>query len=204
MTSFSTPITWQRPSMTQAALAPGGVVNGKPASTRRLDDGCQDRVAASFELMAALLAEVELPEVLALVVRRAGLMARADLAFMALPGPGPNTLTIEVAAGANADRIRGESVRVGTSVLGKVFMTGRPLALQVATDAPLKGLPLPAGPILLLPLDTGERTCGVLALAGQSGNVSFTASVKRQLRIFASTSASMIEIAEERRGNHLG
>jgi hypothetical protein len=74
------------------------------------------------------------------------------------------------------------------------------MATQVAADPPLRGLP--AGPILLLPLDTGERTCGVLVLAGRPRSTPFTATVKRQLLIFATTSAAMIEIAEERRGDH--
>jgi hypothetical protein len=129
-------------------------------------------------------------------------MAGADLAFIALPGQAQHTLAIDFAAGKNADHIQGRIVRAGTSVIGRVFRTGRGMASHVAADTRLDGLP--AGPILLLPLDTGERTCGVLGLAGRPGNLSFSPTTVRQMLIFATTSAAMIEIAEERRGGHFG
>ena len=135
-----------------------------------------------------------------MLVRHARRIGDADLAFIALPGVAPHTLEIHVAIGANADLIHGRLIRAGTSVIGKVFRTGRAMATQVAADPPLRGLP--AGPILILPLDTGERTCGVLALADRPRGVPFTASVKRQLVLFATTSAAMIEMAEERRGGY--
>lgn len=160
------------------------------------------RVTASFELMAALLAEADLADVLTLIVRRAGPMAGADLAFIALPGQTDHTLTIEFAVGLNAEHILGQTVRAGTSAIGRVFRTGRVMASQVATNSRLDGLP--AGPILLLPLDTGERTCGVLAVVGRPGKLPFNPSVVRHLLIFATTSTVMIEIAEERRRGQFG
>jgi transcriptional regulator with GAF, ATPase, and Fis domain len=160
------------------------------------------RVTASFELMAALLAEADLADVLTLIVRRAGPMAGADLAFIALPGQADHTLAIDFAAGLNAEHILGRTVRAGTSAIGRVFRTGRAMTSQVATNSRLDGLP--AGPILLIPLDTGERTCGVLAVVGRPGRLPFSPSVVRQLLIFAATSTAMIEIAEERRGCHFG
>lgn len=195
-------ISWRRPSPARPSQArPVGDLTGIVPIQPEHAGACPDsapRLEASFELMAALLAEADLVDVLALLVRHARAIGQADLAFIALPGPAPHTLEIHVATGANADLMRGRLVRAGTSVIGKVFRTGRGMATQVAADPPLRGLP--AGPILLLPLDTGERTSGVLALAGRAGGMPFTASAKRQLLIFAATSAAMIEIAEERRG----
>lgn len=147
--------------------------------------------------MAALLEGADLVDVLTLVVGRARLMAGARLAFMALPGEAPGTLTIDVTDGVDAGHVQGLTVRIGTSAIGRVFATRRALSVRVATDPVLKGLP--PGPIFLLPLDTGERTWGVLAVAGGPGDISLSPSVKRQLLIFATTSATLIELAEERR-----
>jgi transcriptional regulator with GAF, ATPase, and Fis domain len=192
-----TSINWYPTSMFQPTDAPGDVLRQRRSSPGPAPDSAA-RLTASFELMAAILAETDLVDVLTLIVRRARHIGDADLAFIALPGAVQHTLEIHVAIGANADLIRGRAVRAGTSVIGKVFRTGRAMATQVAADPPLRGLP--AGPILLVPLDTGERTCGVLALAGRPRDLPFNPSVKRQLLIFATTSAAMIEIAEERRG----
>jgi hypothetical protein len=192
-------LNWYPTSMFHLADVPGDVPRPRRGSPGPAPESAA-RLAASFELMAALLAEADLVDVLTMIVRQAQHIGESDLAFMALPGAVPHTLEIHVAIGANADLIRGRAVRAGTSVIGKVFRTGRALATQVAADPPLRGLP--AGPILLVPLDTGERTCGVLALAGRPRGVPFNPSVKRQLLIFATTSAAMIEIAEERRGGY--
>jgi GAF domain-containing protein len=192
-------ITWRPPSLHPPAGEPSGIVPIQRGRSGASPDSAP-RLAASIELMAAILAETGLVDLLTLLVRHARAIGDADLAFIALPGVAPHTLEIHIATGANADLIRGRLVRAGTSVIGKVFRTGRAMATQVAADPPLRGLP--AGPILLLPLETGERTCGVLALAGRPRSAPFTAAAKRQLLIFAATSAAMIEIAEERRGDH--
>jgi GAF domain-containing protein len=192
-------IAWpDRPytSVFRGSAAPGGAVAGIEGSYDRAPEAAA-RLAASFELMAALLADAHLTDVLTLVVERARPMAGAAVAFMALPGVAANTLTVDIAIGANADRIRGLTVRVGTSVIGRVFATRRALVSRVAAGSPLKGVP--TGPILMLPLDTGERTCGVLAVAGRAADLPFTPSAKQQLLIFATTSAILIEIAEQRR-----
>jgi GAF domain-containing protein len=192
-------IAWRPPSIPRPGGEPGDIAPVRSGPSGASPDSAL-RLAASFELMAALLAEADLVDVLTLLVRHARRIGDADLAFIALPGVAPHTLEIHVAIGANADLIHGRLIRAGTSVIGKVFRTGRAMATQVAADPPLRGLP--AGPILILPLDTGERTCGVLALADRPRGVPFTASVKRQLVLFATTSAAMIEMAEERRGGH--
>lgn len=191
-----TSVTWPHTSSTGESAAPSGLV---PEMRKSIDGVPEvaDRLAASFELMAALLADVDLSAVLTLVAERARPMAGAEAAFIALPDAAANTLTVDIAIGLNADRIRGLTIRMGTSVIGRVFATGRALASRVAARSPLEGVP--TGPILLLPLDTGERTCGVLALAGRPNDMPFTASAKRQLLIFATTSALMIEIVERRR-----
>jgi hypothetical protein len=196
----NTSISWRHTSVSREQAVLGGLA---PGAREPADHAPETpvRLAASFDLMAALLADAELGHVLTLVAERAAPMAGAGLAFIALPGAVDNTLSIDIAIGMNADRIRGLNVRVGTSVIGRVFTTRRALASRVAMNSPLTGVPI--GPILLLPLDTGVRTCGVLAVAGRPRQTPFNMSTQRQLLIFATTSAIMIEMAEERRDNHL-
>jgi hypothetical protein len=193
-------ITWRPVPTHRTGSAAGEIAAGGRASEIRVP-GHADRIAATFQLMGALLEGADLAEMLTLVVGRARHMSGAHLAFIALPGEAPSTLTIDFPHGVNADHVRGLTVRVGTSAIGRVFATRRALSLRVATDPALKGLP--PGPILLLPLDTGERTCGVLALAGRPGDIPFSPPIKRQLLIFATTSATLIELAEERRAARL-
>jgi hypothetical protein len=179
---------------------PGPSAGGRPPEIRV--PGHTDRIAATFHLMTALLEGAELTELLTIVAERARHMSGARLVFMALPGEVPNTLTLDFANGVNADQVRGVTVRVGTSAIGRAFLSRRALSMRVATDPALKGLP--PGPILLLPLDTGERTCGILALAGRPGDIPFSPPVKRQLLIFATTSATLIELGEEHRAARRG
>lgn len=194
-----TPITWKTTTTGHLAHAQvDAALNGRePTLTTPPSRGDSDRLAASFELMAALLAEADLPQVLTLLTQRAAAMAGAHLAFLALPGPAPGTLTIAVATGTNADQLIGQSVRTGTSAIGSAYTSGRARSTHVAANSRLPGLT--AGPILLLPLDTGEAIRGVLALAGNNRHEPFDLSAVRRLKTFATTSATMIEIAEDRR-----
>jgi hypothetical protein len=195
-----TSISWPRISSFRVRAVLGGLApEAGELDGRALEN--RDRLAASFDLMEALLADADLADALTLVVERAGPMAGAALAFLALPGTMDNTLSVDIAIGMNADRVRGLTVRVGTSVIGRVFTARRALVSRVAPNSPLTGVP--TGPILLLPLDTGERTCGVLGVAGRPHDIPFSVPTQRQLLLFATTSATMIEMAEERRDHHL-
>ncbi|WP_433476435.1 GAF domain-containing protein [Spirillospora sp. CA-142024] len=168
---------------------------GPPNMSRGAADG--RRLAASFGLMAAVLDGVALPRLLTLVAERARAMAGVPLAFIALPAEEAHTLRIDVAVGTGSDRIRGLTVRRGRSMLGRAFSSRRALSARIAADQTLSGLP--AGPILILPLDTGEAARGVLAVLGRPGAEAFSSSTARQLLLFADTSARLVQLAEDRR-----
>ncbi|MFG2001171.1 GAF domain-containing protein [Spirillospora sp. NPDC048911] len=164
---------------------------------RTWSSGDPERLAASFELMSVILDGAGLTDVLGRVATNARAMARARLAFIALPQDDPNLLRVEIAVGDDGDRVLGLTVRRGRSMIGRVFATRRALSARVAVDQALTGLP--AGPILLLPLETGEATRGVLAVVGRPGDLPLSASVTRNLALFAGMAATLIELAEERR-----
>jgi hypothetical protein len=154
------------------------------------------RFAATFELVAAVLNDTRPTAMLPLVAAHARALAHVPLAFIALPGEDGNTLRIEVAAGAGSDRIRGLTVRRGRSLLGRAFSSRRAVSARVVADQTLIGLP--AGPILILPLETGEATRGVLAVLGRPGAEPFGPATARQMLLFSDMSARLIELAGAR------
>ncbi|WP_433475152.1 GAF domain-containing protein [Spirillospora sp. CA-142024] len=154
------------------------------------------RFAATFELMTEVLNGTRPSGMLPLVTAHARTLARVPLAFLALPAEEGNTLRIEVAVGTDSDRIRGLTVRRGRSMLGRAFSSRRALSARIAADQTLIGLP--AGPILILPLETGEATRGVLAVVGQPGAQPFSPATARQMLLFCDMAARLIEMAGAR------
>ncbi|TDB99275.1 hypothetical protein [Actinomadura sp. 7K534] len=161
--------------------------------------GAEDarRLAASFDLMTAVRDGTPLHGLLTLVAEQARAMAAVPLAFIALPAEDALMLRIEIAVGAGSERVRGLTVRRGRSMLGRVFSSHRALSARIAADQTLSALP--AGPILILPLDTGEATRGVLAALGPPGAAPCSPSTARQLLLFADTAARLVQLAEDRR-----
>jgi hypothetical protein len=153
-------------------------------------------VAASFDLMAAVLDGITLPDLLTRVAEQARAIAGVPLTFIALPVDAV-TLRIDIAVGTDSDHIRGLTVPRGRSMLGRAFNSRRALSARIVADQTLSALP--AGPILILPLDTGEATCGVLAVLGRPGAQPSSPSVARQLLLFADTSARLIQLTEDQR-----
>ncbi len=172
----------------QAGGLPGGVAAGLGPAGRARVDGC-------FDLMRALLDDCSLAEALLLIAGRARVLAGARTAFIALPAERADTLIVNVAVGHDAGNVLGLSVRTSRSVLGRPYTSRRPIASRFASG----GSALPAGPVLMVPLDTGEATRGVLAVAGEPRGLSFSDLVRHQLLLFAASSATLIEMAEERR-----
>ncbi|MGW3771389.1 GAF domain-containing protein [Actinomadura verrucosospora] len=155
------------------------------------------RLAATFELMSAVVLDgTGVPGMLALVAAHARELARVPLAFVALPGEDGNTLRVEVADGPGGERIRGLTVRRGRSMLGRAFTSRRAVSARIAADQTLTGLP--AGPILILPLETGEATRGVLAVLGRVGAEPFSPATARQMLLFSDMAARLIEVAGAR------
>ncbi|TDC43303.1 hypothetical protein E1281_35280 [Actinomadura sp. KC345] len=181
--------TWIGNDLPAAVWGPPPDTSRGPADRRRL--------AASFDLMAAALNGTALSGLLKLVSEQARAMAGVPLAFIALPSEEAHTLRIDVAVGAGSNRIRGLTVRSGRSMLGRAYISRRALSARIVADQTLSALP--AGPILILPLDTGEATRGVLAVLGRPGAEPLSPCTARQLVLFADTSARLVQLAEDRR-----
>jgi hypothetical protein len=150
--------------------------------------------------MAEILAGGDLTRMLTLVAERARTLAAARTAFIALPTEPPNTLTADVAVGEDADQVSGLTFRVSHTIVGRVYSSRRAITSRVSPGATKTGLPI--GPVILLPLDTGETTRGVLAVIGAPHDLAFGDPLRRHLLLFACSSAALIEMAEEHRQYH--
>ncbi|MEW2355694.1 GAF domain-containing protein [Spirillospora sp. NPDC029432] len=179
--------------MTGAETTP---IAWKTANSARTATG-RRRLDATFEVMTAVLEGIDLTAALTLVAVRARSMAGARLAFIVMPLPETDLLRIDIAVGAGADRLRGQTFRSGRSIIGRAFRTRRAMSTQIAVGQALSDLP--AGPILLLPLETGEATHGVLAVLGGPGERPLDTPTARELFRFATMSATLIGLAEEQR-----
>jgi hypothetical protein len=82
-------------------------------------------------------------------------------------------------------------------MLGRAFSSHRALSARIVADQTLSALP--AGPILILPLQTGQATRGVLAVLGKPGTQPFSPTTAHRLLLFADISARLVELTEERR-----
>ncbi|MGW7446611.1 GAF domain-containing protein [Kitasatospora sp. NPDC054795] len=103
------------------------------------------------------------------VAEQARLVADADLAAIAVPGPGSHMVVVRAAAGAYADVLDGWQLPVGASQPGQVYRTGHPVITDdLATDArsyaPDPARPDSLGPGMIVPLTDTGRTEGVLFL----------------------------------------
>jgi hypothetical protein len=155
------------------------------------------RFEASSALMSAVLTGATLPDLLTLFATQARTMASASLAFIALPIEDGNELRIVVAVGTGSGSIQDLTFRRGRSMIGRAFSTRRALSARVAADLAVGGLP--PGPILLLPLETGETARGVLSVVGHHGDQAFTSPIARELIRFTDLASRLIELAEAHR-----
>jgi signal transduction histidine kinase len=163
---------------------------------------------ASGQITTQLLTGAPPEQVLRLVARRARVMAQADLAVIAMPGPGPHTLTVRVWDGAEDDKGRTWRSEEGTTLacgpdtlLGRVYLGGDAMMTDVS-DPEHQGADflsdLGAGPVLVLPFGPPEGTRGILFLARSRDRDDFQSSWLGMLSSFADQAAVALELAEAR------
>ncbi|WP_026401535.1 GAF domain-containing sensor histidine kinase [Actinomadura rifamycini] len=157
---------------------------------------------ASTEISTALLSGTDPHEVTALVARRAGEIAGAGLAAVALAAEDGRSLLVEAAHGADAERLVGLRVPLDHPVAGPVFADGT--ARRLGDGAAAAGgteppLPVPLGPLLAVPLGVGASARGVIAVVNPPGGATFSDGTQRLLEAFAGQAAMALELADRRR-----
>ncbi|MCY9783433.1 GAF domain-containing protein [Nocardiopsis sp. EMB25] len=156
---------------------------------------------ASDEVTTRLLSGVDVDDVLRMITRRACRMANADLAAIAGPDASGRRLTVRIASGEGAERIRGRGTAVEGSLTGSVHVSGEPVITDISRPGARAAVllrDLGVGPVLLVPLGHGDRVRGVLCLAREVGAEQFHPSTVETLRAFVGHAALALELAETR------
>lgn len=157
---------------------------------------------ASAEISTALLSGTDPHEVVSLVAERAGQVAGADLATVALVDEAAGEFAVEAAEGTDADRLRGLRVPLSHPVIGTVYADGVPLRLADGQEAAGEaGVPpqVAVGPVLVVPLGVGAAARGVISVVNAPGGPEFSDEARRLLEAFAGQAAVALELAERRR-----
>ncbi|MEU9396509.1 GAF domain-containing protein [Streptomyces sp. NPDC048324] len=176
------------------------------AEQGRLHEQAEQRHAwerAHAEITTALLQGREPDEVLRLVAERAREVARADIAALALPGPGTSMLVVRDPAGPHTTGLAGLQLPVDSSLCGQVYREGTPLISDsMATPLP-GGAPSNTGagrlgPVMIAPLAEGQHTTGVLFVARTQGKPAFDQQELDMLTMFAGQAALALQVAAQR------
>ncbi|NGO69190.1 GAF domain-containing protein [Streptomyces sp. SB3404] len=161
---------------------------------------------ASGEITRTLLSGEAAGAVLSLVARHGLEAAQADSACVLLPcdgGGAEDALRVEVAEGAEADRLAGATVPVRTSLAGAAAAEGAPRAVPDIRTAEegyaFPGLDTPHGPVVAVPMPSSSPgLTGALRLARHAGGPPFDAADVKLLASFAGQAALALEVARHR------
>jgi signal transduction histidine kinase len=153
---------------------------------------------ASADITRHLLGDGERP--LEMIVRRAREVARADTAALALGTDDAAHLSLDIAAGAGADRLAGGLLAVEDSLAGRAMRERAPL---FAAEAPaeiaqlLDGRPA-LGPVMVVPLVASRQTAGAVILGRRRGAEPFTDTDLEMAAAFAGHVAIALQLAASR------
>ncbi|MQA87582.1 MAG: GAF domain-containing protein [Streptosporangiales bacterium] len=159
-------------------------------------------IQTSAEVNERLLSGTEPAEVLALAADRVRELSGADLVTIALPGEERQWLSLEVASGADADRVRGLVLPRDASMSGRVLDTGEPaVTSDFARDDQVSDAArelMSVGPAIFVPLGS-EEVHGVLTVGRRPGALPFPDITLTEVGAFAGQLAVALELAERRR-----
>ncbi|MFI6318951.1 GAF domain-containing protein [Nonomuraea sp. NPDC050556] len=180
-----------------AAAAGVAVENARLLATTQQREGW---LAASAEVMTALLSGAHRDEVFRLIVRLARQIVDADTSAMVLPSPAEGMLRVEITDGPGAEILDGIDIPIGQSIIGQVFRTGAAELIDDigATGAPVVVSRVPMGPGVQVPFGAPGQVRGVLGCARRPGRLPFTEADMGMAQQFAAQAALALELAEAR------
>jgi signal transduction histidine kinase len=163
----------------------------------------EHRLEAIREISAAILQGTEPEEVLKLVAHRARELVGADVATVAVPVPGDDSLIVQVAAGAHEEALLGIKFPREGSVSGEVIGTGQPVVLDDASGNDRVYQPLvrtgEIGPIMVVPLSVRGSAFGTLTVGNRIGGRRFVPDDLALVEAFAEQAAVAIEYGRAER-----
>ncbi|WP_404867385.1 GAF domain-containing protein [Kitasatospora griseola] len=161
-------------------------------------------LAAGAAVTSSLLSGSAEQEVLDLLVTRAGEIARADLAAVALLLPDGEELEVRIAVGRGAREHRGLMLPLTGTFMGAAARSGTLVTSSDVRNDPRITVGPPRweglGPAVAVPIGTAELGVrGVLMLARTTGSALFEPDESTPLTGFAGQAAVAMELAERRR-----
>ncbi|MFH9824996.1 sensor histidine kinase [Streptomyces bobili] len=190
----------------EAVLSTLAVAAGVAIDNARLyeDSRLRERwLQANAEITHRLMSGSEQGDVLALIAEQAREITGAELAVVAIPMEGTDSLTVELAIGLRAEAHRGLVLPLEGSLIGQAFAQDTPVtSADVAHDDRTSAGPprfTGLGPGVAVPIGSGESARGVVLLVRETGGNEFTEKEMAPLRVFAAQAAVAMELAERRR-----
>lgn len=191
----------------ESVLSTLAVAAGVAIDNARLyeDSRLRERwLRANAEITHSLMSGSERSAALNLIAERAREITGSALAAVAMPMEETESLTVEIAVGADAEEHRGLVLPLHEGLMGRAYSTLAPVASDDVTDdertvrepSRFSGL----GPAVAVPIGTGEGGArGVVLLVREAGRPVFSAKETETLRGFAAQAAIAMELAERRR-----
>jgi two-component system, NarL family, sensor histidine kinase DevS len=128
---------------------------------------------AATEITGVLLGEVDRGAALRLIAARAREVAEADLALLLTYNEGEHTLHVEVGSGQLPDGLVGAHLAIERTEFVAVIDDGSIAVVEDLGKAAIWPVSLHSGTALLVPLASGGRTLGVLAVGYEPGSAAF-------------------------------
>lgn len=156
---------------------------------------------ASAEITTALLSGRDPEEVLPRIADSAKELLDADSTAIALADPDRSgeTLVITVAAGHDADRLRGTRLPAEGSITGQVYRTGVSERLRNG-EHPTVPLPVTGdGPAVFVPLGGPGTALGTLIARNRPGGAEFSSESLTVITAFAGQAALALQLADAQR-----
>jgi GAF domain-containing protein len=166
------------------------------------DDTFADQLRQALVRMGAagqVAAPVDHNDLLDLIVGTAAHVIAAQAASLYLIDRATNELVFVVALGESAAKARQFRVPVGTGIAGWVAQTGEPALVADATQDSrfaanmAQSIGYIPGPVLCLPLRSGQSLIGVIQALNEAGRPPFTENDMALLTEFAAEAAVAIE-----------
>ncbi|WP_190131192.1 sensor histidine kinase [Streptomyces mashuensis] len=192
----------------EAVLSTLAVAAGVAIDNARLYEEARQQQAwlrANAEITRSLLSGSSRGEVLELIAQRAREITGAEVADLAVPLPGTDRLTVELALGGDTAARRGLTVPMEGTVSGAAHAEGAPVT-SPGLDADPRFTAGPPGrfeglgPAVAVPMGAAKgKVEGVLLLVRRAGGPTFRADEIGPLLGFADQAALALELAERRR-----
>src|SRR6185437_5139562 len=182
----------------QLAIALAAAAGAAIANARRFAESEQRRrwLDASAKLTPLLLsgAAVQPP---ALITQLAAAAADADFAALAAPH-GADQVIVTGVTGELAAGMMNQIEVLADSLVGQAIRTGKPSLVTGDGRQAAAALGTGAGPLIIVPLATGEQVCGALLLGRVAARPGYTGTDLDMAAAFADYAAMTMELAQAR------